>query len=369
MRKTLTLSILAALSASGAVVAQDYDNRPNVYGGLAYSLPDSEYNIDTGNGFLVGGEIPLGERWSGTLEHWSTESDEDFSNDEADVDYNRIGANYHLTPNGNWQPYLAIGLGSLDIDYSTGNGPDEETSLDFGIGAKVKLGDNWFARGDIKGVRGEDYRDVLFGLAVGYAFGGRAAPAPAPASAPMDSDGDGVFDEADACRNTPRGASVDSRGCELDDDRDSVVNSRDNCPNTAMNLAVDARGCPITDTEEERIELLVNFDTNQAVVKPQFSEVIEDFAEFMQEYPETTAVIEGHTDSDGAEAYNQDLSQRRATAVMNELVDEGVATSRLSAVGYGESRPVAPNTTAAGKEQNRRIEAVISTEVQVQRAR
>jgi OOP family OmpA-OmpF porin len=133
---------------------------------------------------------------------------------------------------------------------------------------------------------------------------------------------------------------------------------------------VDANGCPILDRSQERQELLVEFDFDQAVVKPEFYDEIATFAEFLMTYSNTNAVIEGHTDSDGTEAYNQGLSERRANAVMNRLVSEhGIAASRLSAVGYGESRPVVENNNAANKQRNRRIEAEVSVQVETQRQR
>ena len=90
----------------------------------------------------------------------------------------------------------------------------------------------------------------------------------------------------------------------------------------------------------------------------------------MEVYGNTNVVIEGHTDSRGSDAYNQALSERRANAVRDELVNEnGIAAERVSTVGYGESRPVSSNDTDAGRAQNRRIEAVISVEVEEQRRR
>ena len=82
---------------------------------------------------------------------------------------------------------------------------------------------------------------------------------------------------------------------------------------------------------------------------------------FLRQYPTTNAVIEGHTDSDGAAAYNQGLSERRAQAVYEYLINEaGIDASRLSWAGFGESQPIADNDTDAGKQRNRRVTAVVS---------
>jgi len=113
--------------------------------------------------------------------------------------------------------------------------------------------------------------------------------------------------------------------------------------------------------EAVSIELKIQFDTNSAEIKPVYDELIRRVANFMREYPNTEAVIEGHTDSRGADAYNQDLSRRRAESVKNYLVEKfGVSPARLTAVGYGESKPIADNDTKEGRQKNRRVVAVIS---------
>lgn len=112
--------------------------------------------------------------------------------------------------------------------------------------------------------------------------------------------------------------------------------------------------------EPVRVELDVKFDFDRAVVKPDSYSDIQNLADFMKEYGQTTTVLEGHTDSVGTDAYNQRLSERRANAVRNVLVDElGVEGNRVNAVGYGESRPVADNSTEEGRAINRRVEAEV----------
>lgn len=112
--------------------------------------------------------------------------------------------------------------------------------------------------------------------------------------------------------------------------------------------------------EAVRVELDVKFDFDKAQVKPDSYGDIKNLADFMTQYPQTTTVVEGHTDSVGSDAYNQVLSERRANAVRDVLVNQyGVSTDRVNAVGYGETRPVADNATADGRAVNRRVEAEV----------
>ena len=112
--------------------------------------------------------------------------------------------------------------------------------------------------------------------------------------------------------------------------------------------------------EAVRVELDVKFDFDKAQVKPESYGDIKNLADFLTQYPQTTTVVEGHTDSVGSDAYNQKLSERRAYAVRVVLVNQyGVGADRVNAVGYGETRPVADNTTADGRAVNRRVEAEV----------
>lgn len=124
----------------------------------------------------------------------------------------------------------------------------------------------------------------------------------------------------------------------------------------AAAAAPEMKKAPVTET----IKLNILFDTNKAVIKPKYKGEVKKVADFMKKYPDTKATIEGYTDNVGKEAANIKLSQKRADAVMKALIkDYKIDKSRLKAVGYGPKKPVASNATAAGKAQNRRVEAVL----------
>ncbi|GGX79637.1 hypothetical protein GCM10007160_03740 [Litchfieldella qijiaojingensis] len=168
---------------------------------------------------------------------------------------------------------------------------------------------------------------------------------------PLDSDGDGVPDYRDQCPGTPAGVEVDAQGCPLDSDGDGVPDYRDQCPNTPAGAEVNALGCP-----ESLVLRDVNFEFDSARLTPQAEQVLDGVAERLVASPNVRVSIEGHTDSVGSDAYNQQLSQRRAESVVDYLESRGVERNRMRAQGFGEEQPIASNETDAGRAENRRVE-------------
>lgn len=167
----------------------------------------------------------------------------------------------------------------------------------------------------------------------------------------LDSDNDGVIDANDACPKTPAGAPVDSKGCCLDSDNDGVFDFKDRCPNTPAGAHVDEYGCQL------KINLVIKFDTNKAAILERHHGELAKALKFVKKYPGQKILIAGHTDSVGAAGYNKKLSQRRADAVKNYLIEEAdLDAKQLVTKGFGEDKPLASNDTAAGRQQNRRVE-------------
>ena len=171
---------------------------------------------------------------------------------------------------------------------------------------------------------------------------------------PFDTDQDGVPDFRDDCPNTPYGVPVNERGCSRDNDGDGVENAIDQCPNTFPGLEVDQVGCPI------RNQVLtlhnVHFQLDKAELQPDSRTLLRKVATSLLDQPLLRIEVAGHTDSTGSEAYNLQLSVKRANAVRRFLIQQGVPADNIEAVGYGESRPIAENTTEDGRAQNRRVE-------------
>lgn len=177
---------------------------------------------------------------------------------------------------------------------------------------------------------------------------------------PRDTDGDGVLDANDRCANTPAGTRVDANGCPIpvDADGDGVRDTDDRCPNTPAGTRVDARGCQLVFEEGQRNIVLqgVTFETGRAVLTAESQTILDRVAESLVASPEVNVEVQGHTDNTGSLATNNRISQSRADAVRQYLISKGVAANRLTARGYGPSQPKVPNTTAAGRAENRRVE-------------
>lgn len=141
-----------------------------------------------------------------------------------------------------------------------------------------------------------------------------------------------------------------------DDDGDGVPNSRDKCPNTPRGAKVDSNGCEII--ESITINLDVDeFDFDKATLKPEMKTALEEVAARVKASTgEEHLDIVGHTDSIGTEAYNQGLSERRARAVADFLVGEGLDAAMMTTNGMGETSPIASNATREGRARNRRVE-------------
>jgi OOP family OmpA-OmpF porin len=139
-----------------------------------------------------------------------------------------------------------------------------------------------------------------------------------------------------------------------DDDGDGVANSRDKCPSTPRGEIVDEDGCTL------KLTLHVNFDFDKSDIKPEFATDLKTAGDFIIKNKDVPYIlIEGFTDSVGEEAYNQKLSERRAAAVRQYLIDNfDIKAKRLVARGGGESLPVADNGTEAGRAENRRVEII-----------
>lgn len=201
-----------------------------------------------------------------------------------------------------------------------------------------------------------------------------------------DSDGDGVADKDDMCPNA-KGTKA-NKGCP-DSDGDGVVDKDDKCPKSAGPVA--NSGCPWPDTDGDGVldkddncktevgpasnngcpevkkiasdvfaDSPILFNINRASFKPGVTKQLDGMIGVMNEYSDSEFDVNGHTDSTGTAAYNLMLSDKRANAVKDYLIKNGVKASRLTAKGFGETKPVDSNSTRSGRAKNRRVEVKVN---------
>jgi outer membrane protein OmpA-like peptidoglycan-associated protein len=211
------------------------------------------------------------------------------------------------------------------------------------------------------------------------------AAGPASLKGCPDKDTDGVADIDDRCPDTKTGYRVDADGCPMDNDKDGIVNEDDRCPEAAGPLSL--KGCPDTDSDGvadiddhcpgivgtiankgcpeiakadsikiTQIASKIFFEFNSDKLKVASLSQLDELVIILKKYETADLLIEGHADSKGADDYNLNLSQKRTDAVKTYLMGKGIMESRLTATGFGESRPIADNNTDAGRARNRRVE-------------
>ncbi|AOE48979.1 OmpA family protein [Kangiella sediminilitoris] len=370
-KKLIVAACMLALGSTAFAEEGDVKDRHGFYGYIGLHDLDLDVHRDTSE--RIGGDFGLGWAFN---KNWQIEGLYQYTDDmynntlgsrtdvltySLDVLYNDTG----WIGSAETHPFLKVGYGQHDDKYGVYHPDFEDEFYKVGLGMQHFANDNVFMRVGFdfmdSGERGDDHYAYFN---IGYFFGEtvRAAAAPKVEETPMveakDSDGDGVLDADDRCPGTPAGAAVDAYGCALDSDGDGVADYKDACPNTEAGAQVDEKGCKIQPKEEVVVDMRLNFDTNKYAIKPEMVSEIAKVAEFLRQYPDVNAEIQGHTDSVGSNQYNQGLSERRANSVKDYLIDNfGIEATRLTAVGYGEERPIGDNSTEEGRALNRRVEA------------
>ncbi len=349
MKKTLLTASIAMLASTASFA----DDRPSVeaFLGIDRTDWDEARNVLDGNGVDVGAGVNLGDNWA--LEGWYARTDTEAKTGDTDVMIETASINaLRYLAEGQTRPFVTFGASHLMLNPVIGSSLDDST-LDLGFGLKHYFENNAVIRGDIIAKIFEDDAssddvniDPTFRLSIGYAFGRSSKPSkpmpvvvepaqPEPVEVAKDSDNDGVFDANDQCPNTPAGLKVDSDGCKI------IL------------------------SETVKIDLNIQFPNNSNEILDSYSSEIEKVADFMRQYEGTVVEVRGFTDDRGSAVYNLQLSEKRAKAVADKLVsDFGIDSKRVSAVGYGESNPIADNATARGRAQNRRVVAEVSTKVE-----
>ena len=372
MNKTFKFTALAFAVAASANVAAQEDGKPfdswlglhGMYYNTEETKPAPDL-MDDGFGFGFEYGWRFDESWAVRGEY--TVLDMDYqqvlgSKDSISGHMFGVDALYFL-PDDLWYVFGGVKRQLLDENYNLAN---------VGIGKHWDINDDVKLTTEIAAYRDFDDSYYDYSVKVGLAFPfGQSKTSSYSKPAPVvdgDSDNDGVLNSMDQSPNTPAGTQVDSKGCAViaDSDKDGVADGKDLCPDTPMNDKVDSDGCTVFDKEEVTHNLRVLFANESAEVAEPHSADIEDFVAFFKRYGKTEAVIEGHASAPGTESYNMELSERRAEAFKDVLVNEyGIDASRLSTEGFGESELLMEGSSAEANRVNRRISIRVTAIVEV----
>lgn len=310
-----------------------------VGGFLEKNITDDKKSTLSGYDFIDGGSgfgLELGyffsSHWGARLEWSGLEFDR--AGALGTVDEFRFGADilYRFTDTSTF--YALAGVKGLSAG-------DTHTAFDLGLGAQLPISEHWsiVPEGAVYFGAGSQFTDFSLKLGLRYQF--------------FDSELSFIHPHVPVRTELLHKTDTDL-------DQDGVVDRLDQCPDTPMQYAVDSKGCTITEQQMIALNLLVQFPNDSARVDPLYYPEIGKVAELMRLYPDTVVEIGGHTSAPASEAYNQQLSERRARSVAKVLMQEfGIEPKRVSYVGYGESRLLDPSNTPEADEVNRRIEAVI----------
>lgn len=352
----LGLAVLGALALAQVAVAQEYDDRWYFAGGATAWDLDSDRNTQN----YVGPYFGFGRNISPNV---SLDAEFDYLNpqkDGSDLLFSTysisLDARYRLGASGDrLRPYFLGGLGwsrheeefeLIDNPDSPGQIKGNNVVFNLGVGVQADY-DKWSIRGEVRtrfdnndesasAPNSDFFNDWGFRLGFIYHFGDKAQPAPAQEEA--------------VAPPPPPAPTCD----QLDDDGDGVNNCEDKCPNSQAGQAIGPDGCPVALTIDLRG---VNFDFDKATLRPESTAILDEAVEVLTKYPQLKVEVAGHTDSVGADAYNQALSERRAKAAYDYLLAHGVSADQLTGPnGYGESRPIDSNDTRDGRARNRRTE-------------
>jgi OmpA-OmpF porin, OOP family len=307
-------------------------------------------------------------------------------------------------------PFVSLGGGWSSFKPAIGS---SETSGTFEVagGLRVRLNETLGLRLEARNVLalskpdGSDSRmdDIVVGAGLTFGFGGKRAEGDSDGDGvpdgrdncpgtsrgckvdahgcPIDSDGDGVCDGLDRCGNTLAGCRVDAEGCTSDSDNDGVCDGLDKCPDTPAGTLVKRDGCPlVVDESHLETELLdtgmirlsnVNFDFDKSTIRPDAYAVLDSVGKVLTKWPGLKIEIAAYTDSRGTEVYNYALSHRRAESVRTYLLEHysQFEPTQLTARDFGESNPLAPNTSEANMQVNRRVEFVVLNKETLRRQR
>lgn len=324
------------MSQDGKVIQTDISSYLTIMPYYLFADEDRGAEVDSGTGFMFGygRQIQGGFFWEAQAFAGLIET-----GDGQGADFYQYGLGldlvYRFLHKASISPFVLAGLGGIYNDVV----PNEDDSASFFANVGLGVMADPFSKGGLRLRAGARYiydrfeNDVSQGmsdirLAVGVV-------------APLGQ------------RVVQRVKTVTKQVPLVDSDGDGVPDRNDDCPNTLPGALVDSHGCA---EEDQNITLQgVKFEFDKATLTANAQVILRDVVEALKGQPSMRVQIAGHTDAIGTNAYNEDLSRRRAASVQQFLVEHGIDPDRLTTIGYGETRPIATNATPQGRQKNRRV--------------
>jgi len=335
MRSTFLTTLAINLALGASTVAAD-EGQFYIAPGIQWMNFDDSVALEGDEGYYFGLGYDFSDQVSAEFSLVELEPNK-FAGGSVDIDQWKVDGFFDFDFDiAGFQPFAVTGLGNTNFD------GDNEMTWDLGGGVKYEITENIVWRTALRSFQyfDRDHEDSDLGIdsSLIFYFGGAKRPQAGATSTPA----------------LTRTASAS------DADRDGVADANDDCAETPRNYAVDSDGCPIPVEEIARLELMVNFDFDKSDVKAEYFDEIQEVTDFMKQYSDVVIELEGHTDSRGTPVYNQSLSERRAAAVRQVMIDQfGISSARVSSSGLGELQPASTNDTDAGRADNRRVMTVI----------
>jgi len=344
--------ILASVVASALLGSSTYEVTPMV------GYVNTKDHVDIENHAVVGisaSRILSDESMFNALEIGLLQSgNADYDNNAGDTKITQIfyNASKDYKLNDSFKLYALAGLGYEHIS-SEKLGNESDPFFNYGVGAAYTFANDLALKLDVRHqLKFDGDKNIVTLLGLSIPFGSSAKKV-----VELDSDNDGIIDANDNCPTTKAGVKVNANGCELDSDNDGVVDSMDKCLTTKAGVKVNEAGCEVLTAPAA---LGIVFETNSDKIKNDEIAKFEKYVNYLEMVPTANIVLEAHTDSVGNENYNLDLSQRRANSTKSQLVSMGISEDRITAIGYGETKPLVANDTAENMALNRRVTARIT---------
>jgi len=378
--RSIQLCLLITLTMLSQISFANHSPGVTIFPQVGITNYSGSSNIDRDSSYGIGLGYQFDNPWAVEYTYLKGSSSfSDLNNTAIDSHLWHINGLYHAFESETIRPYLTFGLGESNVNVRN-DFRNTEKQINFGLGLKWRVWENTGVRTELKFYDSEDHSFIRSTIGVGIHHvitnsSRKSKPtisAGSGSSINNDGDGDGVSNSKDQCPNSPAGQVVNKIGClaqqdrNTDSDSDGVIDAKDRCPNTTNRRnVIDSNGCYVTVRTPVELNVLFKFDFDSYATKPEHNDEVNKIVHFAKRHSGASIELSGHTDSVGASAYNQALSQARVAAVAKLVeMNTRIPNSKISKKSFGESKPKRDNDNFANRRANRRVEGTVKAVTQ-----